>query len=85
METTPDKYCQWKVSPDYLTDAMEQIHKAGSTVVTVVPYEFESSVTASPPSQSFKVIFYMLIHYNPPIQVQGMMPPGADPAAATIQ
>ena len=83
METTPDKYCQWKVSPDYLTDAMKQIHENGSTVVTVVPYEFEPSKDS--PSGRFKVIFYMLIHYNPPIQVQGMMPPGADPAAATIQ
>ena len=85
METTPDKYCQWKVSTDYLTDAMEQLHENGSTVVTVVPYEFEPSVVASPISKSFKVRFYMLIHYNPPVRVQGMMPPGDEPDSATIQ
>lgn len=82
METTPDKYCQWKVSPDYLTEAMKQIHENGSTVVTVVPYEFESPQIS--PTERFKVMFYMLIHYNPPIQVQGI-PPDGDPAPATIQ
>ena len=78
MENTPDKYCQWQIGSDYLEDALGQIHRNGSTVVAVVPYELDSMGT--PISQRSQVITYIIIYYNPPIQGITTPSDGGDPA-----
>ncbi len=81
METTPDKHYTWKVDVDYLEEALGQIHRHGSTVITVTPYELVSSSLS--PSERYSVISYLIIYYNPPITAIPGMPGSGDPA--TIQ
>lgn len=81
METTPDKYCKWKVSVDYLEKALTQIHQHGSTVVAVTPYKLEHDGFID---RYYKVTSYLIIHYNPPINtIPGGI--GGDGDSATIQ
>jgi hypothetical protein len=76
METTPDRHNTWKVDIDYLQEALGEIHRNGSTVITVTPHE----LIAVGHNMQMKVTTYLIIYYNPPI---GVIPPIAgsgDPA-----
>lgn len=65
METTPDKHCKWQVHLEYLEDSLNQIHKHGSTVIAVVPYELTPPEQA--PFAKITVDSYLIIYYNPPV------------------
>ena len=78
METTPDKHCKWKVTVDYLEEALGQIHKHGSTVTAIVVYEIEWA-----PQSRHKALSYLIIYYNPPAHVVPGI--GGSGDSATIQ
>ncbi len=78
METTPDKHCLWEVTRDYLESALDQIHKHGSTVISVAPYKY--SILAE---NKMEVSYYIIVYYNPPMQGIPGLEGGGDPA--TIQ
>ena len=82
METTPDKYCRWKVTVDYLQEALGQIHRSDSTIIAILPHIFET-LSMEPPLR-YETTSYIIIHYNPPMQV-GIIPPSGDGDSATIQ
>lgn len=81
METTPDKYCKWKVTVDYIEKALTQIHKHESTVITVTPYKFS---TDGFNEMHYTVTSYLIVYYNPPVNtIPGGI--GGDGDSATIQ
>lgn len=86
METTPDKHCIWEVDVDYLEEALGEIHRHGSTVIAVTPYE--SSCVNDPKMlgtshSKVKVTSYLIVYYNLPLTAIPGMPGSGDPA--TIQ
>jgi hypothetical protein len=85
MEITPDKHNTWKVDTDHLEEALAEIHRYGSTVVSVTPLELELETphATAYPHQKAKVTSYLIIYYNPPINaIPGIE---GDGAPATIQ
>ena len=80
METTPDKHCQWEVHKEYLVESLNEIHRSGSKIISIVPSQLEDSLS---PFKTTNVTSYIIIYYNPPIQAVPGMPDSGDPA--TIQ
>ena len=80
METSPDKHCLWTVTDDHLEESLNQIHKHGSTVTSVVPNTLEPKEQLL---SKMKVTSYLIIYYNPPVNVIPGI--GGNGDSATIQ
>lgn len=58
METTPDKWCTWYVSLDYVTKALAQLKSAGVTEYHLLP--------CPPDKNNFQASDFVLFYYNRP-------------------
>jgi hypothetical protein len=82
METTPDKYCLWETTPDYLPEALKELKVNGIEDVKIVPCKI-SVIDAVFNATEFTVTSYLIIYYNPPVNVVPGI--GGDGDSATIQ
>ena len=75
MEMTPNKWCLWKVTPNYLEEALKQLSENGVEKLSVVP-DLTSGTGA-------ELRRYLIIYFNP----QTIPPESTDgaPVGATIQ
>jgi hypothetical protein len=71
------------VIPEFLEDSLDEIHRHGSKVISVVPDSF--NINAGGPSTYYtsEVRSYCIIYYNPPLQGIPGTPGSNDPT--TIQ
>ena len=79
METTPDKYCIWKIQSEFLDESLGEIHRHGSTVIGVMPHEL--AIPELSQSKNYEVISYVVVYFNPAItSIPGM--PGSGVGAS---
>lgn len=82
METTPDKYCLWEVTTDYLSEALKELKVSGVEDIKIVPLQIKV-VDVVFNATEFTVTSYLVIYYNPPVDATPGI--GGSGDSATIQ
>lgn len=82
METTPDQYCLWEVTKNNLSEALKELKVNGVKDIRVVPCKIKV-VDELFNATEFDVASYLIIYYNPPVNVVPNI--GGDGAPATMQ
>lgn len=82
METTPDKYCLWETTSNYLPEALKELKVGGAEDIRVIPHKI-SVIDAVFNATEFTVTSYLIIYYNPPVNVVPGI--GGSGDSATVQ
>ena len=82
METIPDQYCLWEVTKNNLPEALKELKVNGAEDIRVVPCKI-NVVDELFNATEFTVSSYLVIYYNPPVDVVPGI--GGNGAPATIQ